>query len=362
MKDSLLERARCRLRKTIAVPRSRETSTKEKGLTRYDQQAPDLAYELTATNIKPPNRFQRLLMIISAKHRRRVHGELTRRLDRDVRNARSIDISPTAVPAIPVLNPISKKGLSFLLIPPEIRNEVYRCLLPDVTNLRDVTGLLCACKRIRQELSSMLVAESQIVMNNVVQRSIDLYKSTHPTTEAVAFIGAPQIQTPSHLRNVNVSLGLYDTYSHPVDQNVRTIDFAVAFSYLEELMSLHLPYVTVDVPATIGSGASIGDPAIRRRLMQACIVTFRRLEETPGVNLNVQHVIFEIGKEKWDATDLLHPPRVVFVRRITKRSQIKYDLLWCDTRRSHSPYAEVETMNRVNEVVRKSRQTASCDI
>jgi hypothetical protein len=345
----------------MAVPRSRKISTKDKKLTRYNQQATDLAYEQTVKNIKPPNRFQRLLMIIAAKHRRRVNSELTRRLHQDVRNARSIDISPTAVPATPVLNPISKKGLSFLLIPPEIRNEIYRCLLPDVTNLRDVTGLLCACKRIRQELSSMLVAESQIVMSNVVQRGIDLYKSTHSTTEAVALIGAPQIQTPSHLRNVNVSLGLYDTYSHPVDQNIRTIDFAVAFSYLEELMSLHLPYVTVDVPAAIGSGASIGDPAIRRRLMQACIVTFRRLEETPGVSLNVQHVIFEIGKEKWDAADLLHPPRVVFVRRITKRSQIKYDLLWCDTRRSPFPFGDMATMSRVNEVVRKSRQAASSD-
>jgi hypothetical protein len=244
-------------------------------------------------------------------------------------------------------------------MPPEIRNEVYHYLLPEVTKLRDVTGLLCACKQIRPELSSMIVAESQVIMKNVVQKSIALCHSTHPTTEAIAVIDAPQIQTYSHLRNVNVRLGIYDTYSQPADTDELTVDFDIAFSYFNEILSLHLPYVTIDVPATIGSDASIADPELRRRLLEPCILTFRRLEETAGVTLNAQHVIFEIAKEMWDTAALAHPPIVVFVRRITKRNKIKFDLLWYDPRKETQPdHGDLAMMTRLDEVVKKSREVA----
>ncbi|KAI4955611.1 hypothetical protein J4E91_001472 [Alternaria rosae] len=312
MKDSLLKRARCRLGKDMKVPGSCETHISEKGLTRYDQQAPDLANTTTVTIIKATNRLQKILMVISKKYRERLHDELTQRLHQDVRNARSIDILHT----MDFLTPVSKytqgQSLSFLSMPAEIRNEVYQYLLPDVTSLRDVTGLLCACKQIRQELSSMIVAESQIVMNIAVQKSIDLVQVAYSTTEVNAVIGAPKIQTHSHLRNVNVSLGLRDTDSQTADADVPTIYFDEVFSSFRELLSLHLPYVTINVPATIANDASIADPELRRRLLDSCILTFRRLEETPGVTLNVQHVVFEIRNQKWDTAALVYNPIVVF--------------------------------------------------
>jgi hypothetical protein len=172
-------------------------------------------------------------------------------------------------------------------MPPEIRNEVYHYLLPEVTNLRDVTGLLCACKQVRQELSSMIVAKSRPVFDNVVQKSIALCQSTDPTAEPFALISTPRIQTHSHLRNVNVGLGLYVSESPPIDADVRAPDFDTAFSYLNELLSLHLPYVTIHIAATIGSDASIADPELRRRLIEVCVLAFRKLEDTPGVTPNV---------------------------------------------------------------------------
>ncbi|KAI4633536.1 hypothetical protein J4E80_000902 [Alternaria sp. BMP 0032] len=231
-----------------------------------------------------------------------------------------------------VLVPTQGQSSSFLLMPAEIRNEVYRYLLPDVTSLRDVTGLLSACKQIRQEFSSMIVAESQLVMNGAVQKSIDMVQVAFSTTEIDTVIGTPQIQTHSHLHNVKVRLGMRDTRSLPADANEPRIYFDDVFASFRELLSLHLPYVTVNVPAAIAKDASIADPELRHRLLDACIFTFRGLEETPGVTLNVQHVIFKIQTHKWDTAALIHEPVVVFVRRINEQKEIKFDLLWKDPR------------------------------
>ncbi|KAI4693120.1 uncharacterized protein J4E88_001491 [Alternaria novae-zelandiae] len=232
----------------------------------------------------------------------------------------------------PVLVPTQGQSSSFLLMPAEIRNEVYQYLLPDVTSLRDVTGLLSACKQIRQEFSSMIVAESQLVMNGAVQKSIDMVQVAFSTTEINTVIGTPQIQTHSHLHNVKVRLGMRDTRSLPADANEPRIYFDDVFASFRELLGLHLPYVTVNVPAAIAKDASIADPELRHRLLDACIFTFRGLEETPGVTLNVQHVIFKIQTHKWDTAALIHEPVVVFVRRINEQKEIKFDLLWKDPR------------------------------
>ncbi|KAH6873145.1 hypothetical protein BKA58DRAFT_439217 [Alternaria rosae] len=229
-------------------------------------------------------------------------------------------------------------------MPAEIRNEVYQYLLPDVTSLRDVTGLLCACKQIRQELSSMIVAESQIVMNRAVQKSIDLVQVAYPTTEVNAVIGAPKIQTHSHLCNVNVNLGLRDTDSQTTDTDVPTVYFDEVFSSFRELLSLHLPYVTINVPATIANDASIADPELRRRLLDSCVLTFRRLEETPGVTLNVQHVVFEIRNQKWDTAALVYNPIVVF---LFYRNSIDFDSI---------PEAMKEEVNSLDNIWKATPQ------
>jgi len=362
MKEPLLKRAKCRLGKLINVPRSRETHISKKGLTRHDQQAPDLANTTTDTIIKPKNRLQKILMVVSKKYRGRLHDELAQRLHQDVRNARSIDISRTMNVPTPVLNPTQGQSLSFLLMPAEIRNEIYQYLLPDVTSLRHVTGLLCTCKQIRQELSSMIVAESQIVMNSAIQKSINMVQVAHPTAKITTVIGTPQIQTHSHLHNVRVRLGMRDTRSLPADANAPSIYFDDVFASFRELLSLHLPYVTANVPATIAKDASIADPELRYRLLDACIFTFRKLEETPGVTLNVQHVIFKIQTHKWDTAALVYEPVVVFVRRINEQKEIIFDLLWKDPRtESQQNSTDMAMMAQLKDIVRKSREATLSD-
>lgn len=362
MREPLLKRARCRLRKVINVPRPRETHISRKGLMRHDQQAPDLANATTVTITKPKNRLQKILMTVSKKYRGRLHDELAQRLHEDVRNARSIDISRTMDVPTPVLVPTQRQSLSFLLMPAEIRNEVYQYLLPDVTSLRDVTGLLSACKQTRQELSSMIVAESQLVMNGAVQKSIDMVQVAFSTTEKDTVIGTPQIQTHSHLHNVKVRLGMRDTRSLPANANAPRIYFDDVFASFRELLSLHLPYVTVNVPATIAKDASIADPELRHRLLDACIFTFRGLEETPGVTMNVQHVIFKIQTHKWDTAALIHEPVVVFVRRINEQKEIKFDLLWKDPRtESQQDSTDMAMMAQLKDIVRKSREATLSD-
>jgi hypothetical protein len=123
-----------------------------------------------------------------------MNDKFAQRLRRDVRSARSIDVSRTAFVAPPAtLNPKPNKGSPLILMPPEIRNEVYHYLLPKVTNLRNVTGLLCAYKQVHQELPSMIVVRSRPVFDNVVHKNIALYQSTDPTAEPFALISTSRI-------------------------------------------------------------------------------------------------------------------------------------------------------------------------
>jgi hypothetical protein len=77
----------------------------------------------------------------------------------------------------------------------------------------------------------------------------------------------------------------------------------------------------------------------------------------------VQRVIFEIGKEKWDAVALVYPPIVVFVRSACKQNNTKFDQLFYEPRKeSQLDFGDATMMMRLNEIVKKSREAASFGI
>jgi hypothetical protein len=335
-----------------------KASIADSGSVHFEKEATELMIATETTPTNSINKVRKIAMVVSLRYRRRVNEKFTQKLQQDVCNARSIGVPRIAVITTPSANLELKpdKRLSFVRMPPEIRNEIYQHLLPEVTDLRDVTGLLCACKQIRQELSSMIVVKSRPILDKVVQRSIIPHQPTHTTTEADAFITMSKIQTHSHLRNVNVGLGLHMSNSPPVD---RLPTFDTAFSYLNELLSLHLPYVTIDIAAKVDGHVSIADPEIRRRLIDVCVLNFKKLENTPGVTINAQHVIFEIGKEMWADSALVYPTVVVFVRSVCRQENIRYDTLFYDPRKeSQLDYGDMTMIARLNRIVTKSREAA----
>ena len=121
MNDSLLKRVRCYLREAIGFSISSKTSIVDSGSISYDNEAADLVIATKTTTADSVNKLRKLAMVVSLKYRRRIHDKFAQRLQRDVRSARSIDVSRTAVVAPPAtLNPQPNKGSPFVLMPPEI--------------------------------------------------------------------------------------------------------------------------------------------------------------------------------------------------------------------------------------------------
>ncbi|KAF1835355.1 hypothetical protein BDW02DRAFT_290193 [Decorospora gaudefroyi] len=261
------------------------------------------------------------------------------------------------------LGPESVPSSAFLSLPAEIRNHIYRCLLPDVTNLRDTAGLVCACKQIRQELTSMIVAETMPVIQAVQQQSMAFYKSTYATSMARSFVSVPAVKNHSQLCNVNFSISIGNGMSHH-PSGVRYPAFTTVFGGLKSLLSLHLPYVTISVPVILQEDETLGDPLLRERFLGTCYTAFKMVEADPNCNINAHHVIFEVGKEKWEGHEFVHPPVIAFVRQASKKGKVGYEVLGYD------PAAEIDDeigraietdesmIERLRLILKKSRDAA----
>ena len=81
------------------------------------------------------------------------------------------------------------------------------------------------------------------------------------------------------------------------------------------------------------------------------------------MDINVRHIIVEVGKERWEGETWKHPPVIAPVRQNGRKGQVEYELLW------HGPRLELEdesdgletaelTMKQLEGTLRKDREAA----
>jgi hypothetical protein len=261
---------------------------------------------------------------------------------------------PTTVHRTFQSNPI------FLSLPAEIRNQIYRLLLPDSTNLRDVTGIICACRQIRRELSSMIVAETKPIMEDVKRLSVIRRQTDNPAARADPFIHTPTVSTYTLLCNISLSLPM--TSNQLPAGKKSSVTLINAFSDLKALLRLHLPYVTISVPIMLGGNEYLSDPWIRHRFLNDCYKAFRRLEETHKYHINAQHVIFELGKDEWENQTWAYPPVIAFVKHQDADGAVGFEFMGHDPRSELPNYEDVEWdsvgVDELTAVLKKSREAA----
>jgi hypothetical protein len=365
MRESL-QRVKGRLRRALGLSDSAKAAS--------PTVTHEMVEEALTTNLasKPTSRAQTSLSVYTPDPESQLKPGFTRRVRTRLSNRRSLH-SLFHNPPLPSNTSIDVTGTKhadvhqyhttqtdyvFLNLPAEIRNLIYHLLLPDVTNLRDVTGLICACHQIRHELSSMIVAETKPIIEHLKRQSVirrHIYDSkTNP------FIYTPTVSTHTLLRNMNVSIGIG---SNTLPKSKRSsVTFIKACTELKGMLRLHLPYVTISAPMTLDTGEDIADPWIRHRFLNECYKSFRRLEEQQDSGFNVQHVIYELGKEKWKGQTWEHPPVIAFVRRKNEVGEVAYEFMGHDPRSEISDYEGVRCdsmgVKELNEVLKKSREAA----
>ncbi|KAF1946392.1 hypothetical protein EJ02DRAFT_232548 [Clathrospora elynae] len=306
----------------------------------------------------------------------------TRLLNRDPLTPRMVarTRNPTTKPAIEQLA-LDQTSLSledkptnitsFLDLPAELRNKIHSYLMPDVTHLEDVTGLMYACKKIRQELSTMVLAETNLVLEEAEQQSTALRKSIWEEEEEPGpLITLPHVQTHSQLCNVTFFIPmLYRVLaaSRPSGPATHRISMSEAFGDLKKVLGLQLPYLTVSIPCKVIGNANFGQPEIRYRFLSTCYQTFKDMQES--FQINMQHVIFDLAHSRWVSETLEHPPLISFVRQVCRKGKVGYGFMGHDPRFELSHAVErygcdkyhptdPKMMERLGKIVKRSKMAA----
>ncbi|CAE7210920.1 hypothetical protein CFE70_009367 [Pyrenophora teres f. teres 0-1] len=323
-------------------------------------------------------------MAISPKHRRRMQEKLAQMLRDEVNNGKGLTTLATVayIPCTRGLKRIpeddnehddaTSQAPPFLSLPGEIRNEIYDYFQPSVVRLKEANALMLTCKQVHQEFTSMTVAKTKPIVEEVVKKRIFRLKSNSPlpkpstTTEE-----SLSIATHTQLQNVNLAIGLIDGLSAAAAKhNPGSQKFASCLESLKELLGLHLPFITISV--ALHADVSIADIDLRARNLRAFIIAFERVENDPESTINAQHVIFELARNTWEGANIPHPPIVAFVRREKKEDgESGFEALWhnplLERRREgawygnsdHQEWAtEAKIMARLEVIVAQSRRNA----
>ncbi|KAA8613542.1 hypothetical protein PtrSN002B_011023 [Pyrenophora tritici-repentis] len=258
----------------------------------------------------------------------------------------------------------------FLSLPGEIRNEIYDYFLPSLVRLEEANALMLTCKQVHQEFTSMTVAKTKPIVEEVVKERVFSLKSNSPLPQSSTTTEESlSIATHKQLHNVNLSIGLIDTLSaEAANHNPAAHKFDDCIDSLKELLSLHLPFITISVDLYADLG--ISDIELRARNLRAFIVAFERVENDPESTINAQHVIFELARSTWEGADIPYPPAVAFVRREEKvDGESGFEALWHDpllerrrmgllySESDHQEWiAEAKMMARLEVIMARSRR------
>jgi hypothetical protein len=206
----------------------------------------------------------------------------------------------------------------------------------------------------------MIVAETKPIIEDIKRQSVIRRQTYDSKTKTNSLIHTPTVSTHTSLRNINVSIGI-GSRTLPKSKT-SSVTFIKACTELKGIFRLHLPYVTVSAPVTLDTGEDLADPWIRHRFLNDCYKSFRRLEEEQDSGFNVQHVIYELGKEKWEGQTWAHPPVIAFVRRKNEVGEVAYEFMGHDPRSEISDYEGVKWdsmgVEELNGVLKKSREAA----
>jgi hypothetical protein len=206
----------------------------------------------------------------------------------------------------------------------------------------------------------MIVAETKPILEDIKRQSVIRRQTYDSKTKTVSLIHIPTVSTHTSLRNINVSIGI-GSRTLPKSKT-SSVTFIKACTELKGIFRLHLPYFTVSAPVTLDTGEDLADPWIRHRFLNDCYKSFRRLEEEQDSGFNVQHVIYELGKEKWEGQTWAHPPVIAFVRRKNEVGEVAYEFMGHDPRSEISDYEGVKWdsmgVEELNGVLKKSREAA----
>jgi hypothetical protein len=370
MRESI-ERAKGRLRRALHLPTSAKVTTPKGIIYASVEEALASFEETTKLATRPTTRAQTSLSVHPADPANQVKPQFARKLRTRLSNRHSIynlfhnpplssepgtDITATESKNLTLHYQLQSNSV-FLNLPAEIRNEIYHLLLPDVTNLRDVTGLVCACHQIRQELSSMIVAETKPIIEGVKRLSV-IRRQTYDSEWADSFIHTPTVSTHTSLLNINLTIPIA---SHILPRiKLSPVTFVTACSDLKNILRLHVPYVTIFAPITLDTDEDLADPWTRHRFLNSCYESFRRLEEEQDSGFNAQHVIYELGREKWEGQTWAHPPVIAFVKRKNEQGEVAYEFMGHDPRSELSDYEGVKWdstgVHELYVVVGKSQQ------
>jgi hypothetical protein len=233
-------------------------------------------------------------------------------------------------------NPISPSKATefFLVTPAEIRNHIYSYLMPDVANIKDAIALMSTCKRINRELQTMLVAETDRIMEQTHLRSVATRKAACTCCPAAPFFATPVVRMHIQLRNINIAFSMgYNTTSqrnhskeHP---QRRRIDFCEAFADLKQVLDLHVPYVTITLYTRLDGNANLWHPDIRYFLLKTGYNAFNDLQRRSKASFNARYIIFELKPmtDDWIGPmpeDPIPEPVIVFEKQLTKKKNVRY--------------------------------------
>jgi hypothetical protein len=230
--------------------------------------------------------------------------------------------------------------LPFLHLPAEIRNDIYKYLLPTHTLVESSVGLLQTCKQVEKEFSSLVLTQARKSLAKTERDSMQLRISTcnscHDCKPA-SYISIPSVLNISQLRNVHVSMGMgYSEPGYPwepprIIQGHRPVSFTEAFADLQALLSLHLPFVTITVPVRC-DGSSFQQNAVRFSCAYTCFRAFKCLEK--NCTINTRNIVFDLSCNlSGSRSEASYRPYIAFTaQQLRKTKGTKFEFLGQDSR------------------------------